>query len=103
MPAGQRECRENIEYYMNNARVIRDGLRSAGLTVYGGVDAPYVWMRTPKNMSGWDFFDLLLNDAQVAGTPGEGFGPSGAGYFRLTAFGSAENTQEAVRRIRALL
>lgn len=100
---GRRECKENIEYYMNNARVIRDGLRAAGLTVYGGVDAPYVWMQTPHRMPGWDFFDLLLNEAQVAGTPGEGFGPSGAGYFRLTAFGSAENTQEAVRRIKMLL
>ena len=88
---------------MNNARIIREGLTSAGITVYGGVDAPYVWLQTPGRMSGWDFFDLLLHEAQVAGTPGEGFGPSGAGYFRLTAFGTTENTQEAVRRIRALL
>jgi len=102
-PDGKRECRENIDYYMNNARMIRNGLRAAGLTVYGGEDAPYVWMRTPHNMSGWDFLDLLLERAQVAGMPGEGFGPSGAGYFRLTAFGTAENTQEAIRRIRALL
>ena len=101
--AGKRECKENIAYYMNNARMIRDALQAAGLTVYGGVDAPYVWMRTPHNMSGWDFLDLLLEKAQVAGMPGEGFGPSGAGYFRLTAFGTTENTQEAVRRIRALL
>ncbi|MBQ1946858.1 MAG: LL-diaminopimelate aminotransferase [Clostridia bacterium] len=101
--AGKRECKENIAYYMNNARMIRDALQAAGLMVYGGVDAPYVWMRTPHNMSGWDFLDLLLEKAQVAGMPGEGFGPSGAGYFRLTAFGTTENTQEAVRRIRALL
>ena len=102
-PEGKREYRENIEYYMNNARMIRDGLRAAGLTVYGGKDAPYVWMRTPNNISGWDFLDILLEHAQVAGMPGEGFGPSGAGYFRLTAFGTAESTAEAVRRICAML
>ena len=76
---GKRECKENIAYYMNNARMIRDGLQAAGLTVYGGVDAPYVWMRTPHNMSGWDFLDLLLDKAQVAGMPGEGFGPAARG------------------------
>ena len=102
-PEGQRECRENIAYYMKNAHIIRDGLRAAGLTVYGGENAPYVWMQTPNQMSGWDFLDFLLNKAQVAGMPGEGFGPSGSGYFRLTAFGSTENTQEAVRRIKAIL
>jgi len=100
---GRRACESNIEYYMNNARVIRDGLRAAGLTVYGGVDAPYVWMQTPHGMSGWDFLEHLLQNAQVAGMPGEGFGPSGAGYFRLTAFGTLENTQEAIRRIKAVL
>lgn len=100
---GMQACRESIEYYKNNARVIRNALRGAGMTVFGGVDAPYVWVRTPSGMSGWDFLDFLLSHAQVAGTPGEGFGPSGAGYFRLTAFGTAENTQEAVRRICAAL
>ena len=94
-----RDCRENIDYYMNNARVIRNALRGAGLEVFGGVDAPYVWLRTPGGISGWQFLDFLLEHAQVAGTPGEGFGPSGAGYFRLTAFGTAEHTQEAVARI----
>ena len=100
---GRQECRENIDYYMNNARLIRNELRTAGLEVFGGVDAPYVWLRTPGNMSGWEFLDFLLKRAQVAGTPGEGFGPSGAGYFRLTAFGTLENTKEAVRRICAAL
>lgn len=98
-PQGMRDCRENIDYYMNNARVIRNALRGAGLEVFGGVDAPYVWLRTPGGISGWQFLDFLLEHAQVAGTPGEGFGPSGAGYFRLTAFGTAEHTQEAVARI----
>ncbi len=102
-PEGRRDCKENIDYYMNNARIIRNELRSAGLQVYGGVDAPYVWLRTPHGMSGWDFLDHLLENAQVAGAPGEGFGPSGAGYFRLTAFNTAENTREAVRRICAAL
>lgn len=98
-PQGMRDCRENIDYYMNNARVIRNALRGAGLEVFGGVDAPYVWLKTPGGISGWQFLDFLLEHAQVAGTPGEGFGPSGAGYFRLTAFGTAEHTQEAVARI----
>ena len=83
--------------------MIRNELRKSGLEVYGGVDAPYVWVRTPSSVSGWTFFDHLLEQAQVAGTPGEGFGPSGAGYLRLTAFNTAENTQEAVRRICAAL
>ena len=102
-PAGKEHCRLNIEYYKNNARMIRNELRKSGLEVYGGVDAPYVWVRTPSSVSGWTFFDHLLEQAQVAGTPGEGFGPSGAGYLRLTAFNTAENTQEAVRRICAAL
>lgn len=102
-PEGLRACRENIAYYLNNARVIRNTLRGAGLQTFGGVDAPYVWVHVPEGMSGWDFFDLLLNRAQVAGTPGEGFGPSGGGYLRLTAFNTAENTGEALRRICAAL
>ena len=92
-PQGMRDCRENIDYYMNTARVIRNALRGAGLEVFGGVDAPYVWLKTPGGISGWQFLDFLLENAQVAGTPGEGFGPSGAGYFRLTAFSTAEHTQ----------
>ena len=102
-PEGSRAWRDNIDYYMNNARIIRNTVRSVGLTPYGGVDAPYVWVETPKDMSGWDFFDFLLEHAQVAGTPGEGFGPSGRGYLRLTAFNTEENTQEALRRIREAL
>jgi len=102
-PAGQRACRENIEYYKNNARVLRNTLREAGLEVYGGVDAPYVWVKTPSGCSDWEFLDFLLHNAQVAGAPGEGFGPSGRGYFRFTAFNTAENTREALRRICAVL
>jgi LL-diaminopimelate aminotransferase len=96
---GKRQTKEQIAYYMNNARIIREGLLKAGYTVSGGVNAPYIWMETPNNMTSWEFFDLLLNKANVVGTPGSGFGPSGEGYFRLTAFGSYENTLEAVDRI----
>ncbi len=99
---GKAQTREQIAYYMNNAKVIRDGLVSAGYEVYGGVNAPYIWMKTPQGMSSWDFFDYLLQKVQVVGTPGSGFGPHGEGYFRLTAFGSAESTAEAVGRIRTL-
>ena len=84
---------------MNNAKYIYDGLKNAGYTVSGGVNAPYIWLKTPDNMTSWDFFDLLLTKVNVVGTPGSGFGPSGEGYFRLTAFGSYENTKEAVERI----
>ena len=96
---GQRETREQIAYYMNNAKVIYEGLKSAGYTVSGGVNAPYIWLKTPDNMTSWEFFDYLLEKANVVGTPGSGFGPSGEGYFRLTAFGSYENTVEAIERI----
>lgn len=99
---GRRQTGEQIAYYMKNARTIRDGLISAGYTVSGGVNAPYIWLETPKGMSSWDFFDLLLNQVNVVGTPGSGFGPSGEGYFRLTAFGSYENTLEAIERIKTL-
>ena len=87
---------------MKNAETIKDGLSSAGYTVYGGVNAPYIWLKTPDGMKSWDFFDHMLNDANVVGTPGSGFGPSGEGYFRLTAFGTHENTLEAVNRIKAM-
>ena len=97
--AGQKQIMENIAYYRENAKVIRDGLQQAGMRVFGGEHAPYIWLKTPGTLSGWDFFDLLLNKAHVVGTPGEGFGPSGAGYFRLTAFNTLEKTKEAVRRI----
>lgn len=102
-PEGSRAWRDNVEYYLNNARTIRNAMREAGLTTFGGVDAPYVWVRTPDGMTGWEFFDLLLKKARVAGTPGEGFGPGGKGCFRLTAFNTAENTREAVRRICSVL
>jgi LL-diaminopimelate aminotransferase len=88
---------------MKNAKVIREGLQSIGLEVFGGVNAPYIWLKTPQNMDSWVFFDKLLNEAHIVGTPGVGFGPSGQGYFRLTAFGKAENTLEAVERLKTRL
>lgn len=91
-----------VAYYMNNASYIYNGLKDAGFTVSGGVNAPYIWLKTPNDMTSWDFFDLLLNQVNVVGTPGSGFGPSGEGYFRLTAFGTYENTVEAVDRIKTL-
>lgn len=87
---------------MRNASYILNGLKDAGYTVYGGTDAPYIWLKTPGKMTSWEFFDHLLNTANVVGTPGSGFGPHGEGYFRLTAFGSYENTVEAVDRIKKL-
>ncbi len=102
-PEGWAQIMESINYYHENARIIREGLSSAGIQVFGGVHAPYIWMKTPGDMPSWDFFDLLLTKAHVVGTPGEGFGPSGEGYFRLTAFNTLENTREAVRRIVSVL
>lgn len=98
-PEGQKEIREQIAYYMENAKVIREGLQEAGYDVYGGVNAPYIWLKTPKDMTSWDFFDYLLKEKNIVGTPGSGFGPSGEGYFRLTAFGTHEDTKEAISRI----
>lgn len=100
---GKRETRATIEYYLNNASVIRQGLSSAGLTVFGGTDSPYVWMKTPNGVSSWDFFDRLLTEANVVTTPGAGFGPAGEGYIRLTAFGEAEATKTAVERVKSVL
>lgn len=100
--AGKAQIKEQVSYYMKNASVIKEELSAAGYEVYGGVNAPYIWLKTPQNMSSWDFFDYLLEHANVVGTPGSGFGPSGEGYFRLTAFGSYENTVAALERIRAL-
>lgn len=100
-PEGKKQTGEQIAYYMNNAKVIREGLVGAGYEVYGGVDAPYIWLKTPNQMKSWDFFDYLLEELNIVGTPGSGFGPSGEGYFRLTAFGSAENTLKAMERIKA--
>ncbi|MBR1874546.1 MAG: LL-diaminopimelate aminotransferase [Eubacterium sp.] len=96
---GREQTRKQIEYYMKNAAAIREELSRAGYTVYGGINAPYIWMKTPDGVSSWDFFDRLLEKANVVGTPGSGFGPSGEGYFRLTAFGTAEKTREALKRI----
>ena len=101
-PEGKKEIRGLVDYYMENARYILSGLKDAGYTVYGGVNSPYIWMATPDNMSSWEFFDHLLETANVVGTPGVGFGSCGEGYFRLTAFGSHENTREAVDRIRKM-
>ncbi|MEG1632942.1 MAG: LL-diaminopimelate aminotransferase [Oscillospiraceae bacterium] len=98
-PAGRRQIQDTIAYYMRNAKVMRDGLSGAGLELYGGVDSPYVWLRTPVGVDSWDFFDRLLREANVITTPGAGFGPSGEGYIRLTAFGDAEKTKQAVERI----
>lgn len=100
-PEGRRQTGGQIAYYMDNARIIREGLVGAGYEVYGGVDAPYIWLKTPDNMKSWDFFDYLLEELNIVGTPGSGFGPSGEGYFRLTAFGSKENTRKAMERIKA--
>ena len=97
---GQRQIKENIAYYMNNAKIIREGLKEAGYTVYGGINAPYIWLKVPQGMTSWKFFDKLLEEKNIVGTPGSGFGPSGEGYFRLTAFGSLENTIEAIERIK---
>ena len=102
-PEGRAQVRETIAYYLNNARVIREGLAGAGLTVCGGENSPYIWARTPDGLSSWAFFDRLLQQANVVTTPGAGFGPSGEGYIRLTAFGGAEDTAEAVERIKAIL
>lgn len=99
---GQAQLKAQVGYYMNNAKVIYEGLKEAGYTVSGGVNAPYIWLKTPNNMSSWDFFDYLLEKASVAGTPGSGFGPSGETYFRMTAFGSYENTVEAIERIKRI-
>jgi len=102
-PAGQQQIKELINYYMANAKTIREGLKSIGLDVFGGVNAPYIWLKTPQGYNSWSFFDKLLNDAHIVGTPGAGFGPAGEGYFRLTAFGSQESTQQAIERIKSKL
>lgn len=100
--AGKVQLKDQVGYYMSNAKVIKEGLANAGFTVYGGVNAPYIWLKTPDKMTSWEFFDYLLENGNVVGTPGSGFGPSGEGYFRLTAFGSHENTLKAIGRIKSL-
>ena len=96
---GRKQIQENINYYLENARIIKQGLEKSGFTCYGGVNSPYVWLKVPDGMTSWEFFDELLEKANVVGTPGSGFGPHGEGYFRLTAFGTKENTQKAIERI----
>ena len=102
-PEGKEQTRQSIEYYRENAKIIREGLSAAGLSCFGGTDAPYIWLETPGKMGSWEFFDLLLDKANVATTPGAGFGPSGEGYIRLTAFGDAQATKTAVERIQKIL
>ena len=101
-PEGKAEVKELISYYMENARIIKEGLKAAGLTAYGGENAPYIWLKLPEGLKSFDFFDILLSRANVVGTPGSGFGDCGEGYFRLTSFGSRENTLKAVERIKKL-
>ena len=97
---GKKEIEQNINYYLENAKIIKQGLESAGFTCYGGINSPYIWLKVPKNMTSWEFFDKLLEEVNVVGTPGSGFGTNGEGYFRLTAFGTKENTLEAIERIK---
>ena len=99
---GREQILENIKYYKENAKIIKEGLQEAGFEVFGGVSSPYIWLKTPNNMKSWEFFDKLLEKANVVGTPGSGFGPSGEGYFRLTAFGTQENSIEAIKRIKEI-
>lgn len=99
---GQKQIKENIKYYMENAKIIKEGLEACSYKTYGGVNAPYIWLKVPDGMTSWEFFDKLLNEANVVGTPGVGFGPSGEGYFRLTAFGTKENTIQAIERIKKI-
>lgn len=101
-PEGKAQLREQIAYYMRNARTIKAGLQGAGFTAYGGVNSPYIWMKTPDQMTSWEFFDYLLEKLNLVGTPGSGFGAQGEGFFRLTAFGTYENTLEAVERLKTI-
>lgn len=101
-PEGKKQIKEQVVYYLENARIIQEGLTKIGLESFGGVNAPYIWAKTPRGMDSWSFFDELLNKAHIVGTPGAGFGPSGEGYFRLSAFGLRENITEAVERISSM-
>ena len=100
---GKRQIKENINYYLENAKIIKQGLEEAGFTCYGGVNSPYIWLKVPESITSWEFFDELLEKANVVGTPGSGFGPHGEGYFRLTAFNTKENTLEAIERIKNMI
>lgn len=101
--SGKAELKKQVAYYMNNAKVIKEGLAEAGFSVSGGGNAPYIWLKTIDGMTSWEFFDYVLDKANVVGTPGSGFGPSGEGYFRLTAFGTYENTVEAIERMKRII
>lgn len=101
-PEGMKQVKETVAYYMRNAAILREGVSAAGLKVFGGINAPYIWVKTPAGMTSWEFFDFLLDKCHIAGTPGVGFGPSGEGYFRLTAFGRYEDTVEAVNRLKKI-
>ena len=100
---GKKQIKQNINYYLENAKIIKQGLEEAGFTCYGGINSPYVWLKVPDKMTSWEFFDELLQKANVVGTPGSGFGEHGEGYFRLTAFGTKENTIEAIQRIKDMM
>lgn len=99
---GKKQVKATIDFYLNNAKIIREGLTTQGLKVYGGINSPYIWVKTPNGITSWQFFDYLLNDLNIVGTPGVGFGPSGEGYLRLTAFGTLKNTEEAVGRLKKI-
>jgi LL-diaminopimelate aminotransferase len=101
-PEGHAQTMAQIAFYLENARLLREGLAAAGFTVFGGVHAPYLWLRTPQRASSWQFFDQLLDRTQIVGTPGAGFGPAGEGYFRISAFNSRANIEEAIARIRRM-
>lgn len=101
-PEGKKEIQENLDYYLENSKIITESLKEIGLSVYGGIDSPYIWVKTPEGIDSWTFFDILLDKAHVVGTPGAGFGPSGEGFLRLTAFNTHENTKEAMERISKL-
>jgi len=102
-PEGKEQTKQMVAFYMNNAKTIRESLIQLGFTIYGGINAPYIFLKTPNGMTSWEFFDVLINEAGVVGTPGAGFGSMGEGYLRLTAFGSAESTKEAINRIKTQL
>ena len=99
-PEGKAQIKQNIDYYKENAKIIKDGLEEAGFEVYGAINSPYIWLKVPEGMNSWEFFDKLLEEVNIVGTPGSGFGPHGEGYFRLTAFGTKENTIKAIERIK---
>ncbi|MEG1158420.1 MAG: aminotransferase class I/II-fold pyridoxal phosphate-dependent enzyme, partial [Christensenellaceae bacterium] len=98
-PEGKKQIEQTIAEYLQNAAIIKEGLKSIGIAAYGGTNSPYVWLKTPNNMTSWEFFDKLLHEADIVGTPGSGFGSAGEGYFRLTAFNTKENTQKAIARL----